>query len=185
MRLVIFTEEESMSATLRILLPRLGLAEDRFLIVTFQGVTDLELSLPRKLRKWRDPEARFLILRDNDRGDCRARKARLMGIVTKANREARTKVRIVVQQLEAWFLGDITALENAGILAPGSRPAAVRKAPEGHARPVEVLKRLEPAYQKTNGARRIAPHLDLTDNRASSFVNTIAAIRELSGINGA
>ena len=77
MNLVIPTEKPSMKATLEHLLPRLGISLVTVTIIAHQGKSDLEKSIPRKLRGWQDPAARFLILRDNDRGDCRARKAHL------------------------------------------------------------------------------------------------------------
>lgn len=180
--LVIFTEEESMEVTLRALLPKLGIAD--FQIVTFQGARDLETSLTRRIRLWRDPRARFLVIRDNDNGDCRARKQRLMDLIASAGATRRAKVRIVMQELEAWFLGDPAALEKAGLLAPGSRPAWLRN-PETEAQPVSRLKRLDPGYGKVTGARRIAPHLDPRRNQARSFHATRNAIRDLAEAEGA
>lgn len=175
--LVILTEEESMEITLRDLVPRLGVTE--FQIITFQGVGDLEASLRAKIKAWRDTSARFLVIRDNDNGDCRARKQRLQGRIDAAGGARPAKIRLVIQELEAWFLGDPEALENAGYLKPGSRPAYLRD-PENHAKPVDALRKLDPAYQKTLGARRIAPHLDPDRNKASSFHATIQAIRDLT-----
>jgi hypothetical protein len=180
--LVILTEEESMEVTLRALLPKLGIAD--FQIVTFQGVGDLETSLTRRIRAWRDPNARFLVIRDNENGNCRARKHRLQDLVQAAGATRRAKVRIVMQELEAWFLGDCAALEKAGLLAPGSRPAWLRD-PETEAQPVLRLKKLEPGYGKVTGARRIAPHLDPRRNQARSFHATLNAIRELAEAEGA
>ena len=55
------------------LLPRLfpGLS---FLCVPHEGKTDPERSIPRKLRRWREPGVlRFAVVRDNDGGNCCAR----------------------------------------------------------------------------------------------------------------
>ena len=41
-----------------------------FQCVPHDGKDDLERSIPRKLRGWREPGVRFVIVRDNDRGDC-------------------------------------------------------------------------------------------------------------------
>lgn len=180
--LVVLTEEESMEVVLREVFPKLGVFD--FRIIAFQGVSDLEGSLGLRLRGWRDPRARFLIIRDNDNGDCRARKTRLLKIIEDAGRESATKVRIVMQELEAWFLGDPEALEAAGLLQPGKRPGFLRD-PEAQRRPVDVLRKLDPAYQKSMGAGRIAPHLDPARNAAPSFHATIAAIRELTAPEGA
>jgi hypothetical protein len=180
--LVILTEEESMEVTMRALLPKLGIAD--FQILTFQGVGDLENSLTRRLRGWRDPNARFLVIRDNDNGDCRERKQRLLDRIGAAGGERIAKVRIVMQELEAWFLGDPQALEAAGLLPAGKRPAWLR-APEDEAQPVARLRTLDPGYGKVSGARRIAPHLDSARNAAHSFHATITAIQDLAMANGA
>ena len=180
--LVILTEEESMEATLRVLLPKVGVFS--FQIVTFQGVGDLEASLTRRIRAWRDPNARFLVIRDNDNGDCRNRKQRLIKLITDAGGNRAAKVRIVMQELEAWFLGDPEALMAAGLMRRGQYPAFLRD-PEAQAQPVTQLRKLEAGYGKVSGARRIAPHLDPARNAACSFHSTINAIRELTMANGA
>jgi len=185
MTLVILTEEPSMETTLRSVLPRLGLLPGDFQIVVFQGVGDLEASLIRRVRAWTDPKARFLVIRDNDNGDCVARKARLTDRLAQAGGLRPAKVRIVIQELEAWFLGDLDALRQAGFLKGLSTPAELRGDPEAHLRPVDILRKLDRTYQKGIGARRIAPYLDLNRNRAASFHATIRAIQDLAALNGA
>lgn len=185
MRLVVFTEEQSMQVTLEALLPRLGLAAEDYQIVTFDGVRDLERSLTRRLRRWQDPRARFLILRDNDRGDCKRRKMRLQELVDGSGNRLPAKIRIVVQELEAWFLGDITALEQVGLLRSGRRPSVLRQDPESHGKPMDVLRQFDRTYQKNLGAKRIAPNMRLDDNTCRSFHATIKAIRELMELDGA
>lgn len=61
------------------LLPRLvpGL---QFLCVPHEGKQDLEKSVPRKLRAWREPGVRFVVLRDKDGGDCRELKRKLVSL---------------------------------------------------------------------------------------------------------
>ena len=78
-RIVFLLEEYSMKVFLDGLLPRL-FPDLRFLCVPHQGKDDLEKSIPRKLRGWREPGVRFVIVRDNDRGDCLALKDRLRGL---------------------------------------------------------------------------------------------------------
>lgn len=180
MNLVILTEEPSMKTTLEHVLPKLGILLENVQIIAHQGKSDLELSIPRKLRGWRDPRARFLILRDNDRGDCRARKQLLLEIVRGAGREDRSLVRIVCQELEAWFLGDPAALEAAGYLKRSQRPAFCNRDPDSIDHPVHEMNKLRPGYGKGIGASAIAPHLNLGQNRSASFNITIDAIRRLA-----
>ena len=69
-RVIFLLEEESMKHLLQNLLPRLFPAM-QFLCITHHGKQDLEKSIPRKLRAWNQPHDRFVIIRDNDNGDCR------------------------------------------------------------------------------------------------------------------
>ena len=180
MNLVILTEEPSMKATLEHLLPRLGISLATVTIIAHQGKSDLEKSIPRKLRGWQDPAARFLILRDNDRGDCRARKAHLAGMVNGAGKSGQSKVRIVCQELEAWFLADLPALVAAGYLSTGKLLGFMKKDPDQITHPAHEMKKLRPGYGKGIGAMEIAPHLNPDNHSSASFRNTVQAIRDLT-----
>lgn len=186
MTLVVLTEEESMEVVLRQLLPRMGLIEGSFQIVTFDGVRDLEQSLVRRVKAWRDPNARFLIIRDNDSGDCQQRKRRLLALLEQTNRAGHAKIRIVMQQLEAWFLGDKNALISAGLIGGARIPSTVRGDPSRHRVPADVIRHLKRDYGKVTGARLVAPYLSLEPgvNTASCFHTTLQAIRSLTAIVG-
>lgn len=110
-RLVFMVEEGSMRVLLDRLLQRLfpGMP---FLCIEHEGKSDLERSLPIKLRAWREPGVRFFVLRDNDNGDCIELKRRLAGVVNETGRDHVT-IRIVCQELEAWYFGDCGALAAA------------------------------------------------------------------------
>jgi len=176
--LVVLTEEPSMKAALEILLPKIGVTA--FQIIPHQGVSDLEKSLPRKLRAWRDPSARFLVLRDNDGGDCHVRKQKLLAIAKDAGKEEKTLVRIVCQELEAWFVGDIDALRSSGVLTSRKVPAGLNKTPDDLPHPSKILKTLKPDYQKIAGAALVAAHMDPDKNRSESFQQTMNAATILS-----
>jgi hypothetical protein len=170
-----------MKATLEHLLPKLGINISEVVIIAHEGKTDLERSIPHKLRAWQTPGARFLILRDNDRApDCTAVKKRLSSLVEITGKSELTKVRVVCQELEAWFLADLAALVAAGYLAPGTSPKFARRDPDTITHPVVEMQRLRRGYGKITGAAEIAPHLDPDNNRSASFRNTIAAIRDLT-----
>ena len=98
-RVVFLLEEPSMKTLLDGLLPRLVPCLD-FLCVSHEGRQDLERSVPRKLRAWRTPGVRFVVLRDNDGGDCRVLKRRLSDLCLQGRRPD-TLVRIACQELEA------------------------------------------------------------------------------------
>lgn len=181
MSLVILTEEPSMKATLEHLLPKLGIELNAVTIIAHEGKSDLERSIPRKLKAWREPGARFLILRDNDRGDCTTVKQRLANLVAGAGKSTVTKVRVVCQELEAWFLADVDALQAAGYLGIGKTPAFAKRNPDMISHPVHEMERLRAGYGKITGANEIAPHLDPDNDRSASFRNTVQAIRDLAG----
>lgn len=181
MSLVILTEERSMEPVVKAILTKLGVDPSMVTVIHHEGKSDLEKSIPRKLRGWRDPAAKFLILRDNDRGDCIDRKRHLISLVTGSGREEKTVVRIVCQELEAWFLADPEALERAGYLKSGNRPAFARIDPDSIPHPARMMEQLRRGYGKATGASEIAPHMNINNTRSASFRNTVQAIREMAG----
>ena len=168
-RVVFLLEEYSMKVLLDGLLPRLfpGLV---FLCVAHDGKGDLEKSIPRKLRAWREPGVRFVVVRDNDRGNCVALKEYLLGLC--ADRPVQDcLIRIACQELEAWYLGEPDALAEAfgdeSLRGIGAR--ARYRQPDAIAYPATALSRLVPQYQKIGGARALANHLSPQRNRSPSF----------------
>ena len=110
-RLVFLLEERSMKVLLEGLLPKL-FPDLSFLCVAHEGKNDLDKSIPRKLKAWREPGVRFVVLRDNDNVDCLQLKKKLNNLC-KEGRRADTLVRIACQELEAWYFGDPNALAEA------------------------------------------------------------------------
>ncbi len=179
--LVFMVEEASMENTLKAILPRLlpdGLA---FKIIPHSGKGDLERSFPRKLRAWKNPRARFVIVRDNDGGDCVALKNRLVETCTASGRP-QSLVRIVCQELEAWFLGDLRAVEHAGLAKDCAKLQAKKlfRTPDHIEKSKNKLIDLAPTYQPRNGSRAIAPHLSLDNNTSTSFNVFISGVRRVA-----
>ncbi len=168
-RIVFLVEEYSMKVLLDVLLPRLvpGLA---FLCVPHQGKQDLEKSIPKKLRAWHEPGVRFVVLRDNDRADCRALKGRLVALCRNGGRQD-TLVRIACQELEAWYLGEPAALAqafgNERLREIGAK--ARYRDPDVVASPSAEVSKLVPEFQKVSGARRMARTLSRLGNGSRSF----------------
>lgn len=183
-RLVFLLEEYSMKVLLDGLLPRL-LPNVAFLCVPHEGKQDLEKSIPRKLRAWREPGVRFVVVRDNDGGDCRALKASLTEACRVSGRED-TLVRIACQELEAWYLGDPDAL--ADVYADEALRNLTRQAryrdPDAVQQPGEALAALVPAFQKVSGARAMAPLLSQARNASRSFQVFVAGVRRLAENTG-
>lgn len=178
-RLVFLLEEYSMKVLLEGLLPRIfpGL---NFLCVPHQGKQDLEQSIPRKLRAWREPGARFVVIRDQDSGDCLAVKERLRGLCAAGHRED-TLIRIACRELEAWYLGDPDALADAyrnELLRNIGNKAAFRH-PDNVQNAADELERLIPEFQKVSGARLLGPLLEPGRSKSQSFGVLITGIQRL------
>ncbi|WP_234369539.1 hypothetical protein [Paracidovorax avenae] len=95
-----------------------------FQCIPHEGKSDLDRSIPRKLAAWRIPGDRFVIVRDNDNADCVDLKNKLRGLCTQGERPE-TLIRIVCQELESWYLGDLAALERVMNFPP--LPAPVQR----------------------------------------------------------
>ncbi len=178
-RVVFLLEERSMKVLLEGLLPRCfpGL---NFLCIPHEGKQDLEKSIPRKLRAWREPGVRFVIVRDQDREDCHTLKERLSDLCARAGRSD-ALVRIACQQLEAWYFGDPNALATAfahPALKDISRKRQYRH-PDAMQNPSRQLADLISEYQKISGARKMARQMTCDANGSPSFRVLIAGIRRL------
>lgn len=126
---------------------------------------DLEKSIPRKIRAFRQPEIQFVIMMDQDSNDCLRLKNRLLELCREGGR-SNCLVRIVCHELESWFLGDLAALGqafNMPNLALSQREAKFRQ-PDQLSNPAQVLQTLVPQYQKVSGARAVAKHLKISEN---------------------
>lgn len=191
MHFVVLVEESSAEAALEELLPKILDPEHSFEIIVHQGKTDLMKKLPGKLRAyrtWVPPDWRFVVLVDQDRDDCRILKARLEEIARRAGfatRGASAKDgsfqvlnRIVIEELEAWFFGDVRALRRAfpGISATLDQKARYRD-PDAIASTWEALElelqragHFAAGLAKIKAARSIARFMDVERNRSRSFV---------------
>lgn len=181
-RLVFLVEEPSMRDLLDVLLPRLDLGVD-YKVIPFQGKSDLEKNAPDRMRSWReaaDVEVRFILMRDNDGSDCGALKARLVDLFPEPR--GRHLVRIVMQELESWFLGDLPAVATAY-----EKPALARltnketyRNPDRLRDASEQLEKLTKDRSKRLRAARIAPHMRLDGNASRSFQVFCEGVRRLA-----
>jgi hypothetical protein len=179
--LVFFLEEESAKVLLEQIFPHLirsgSQVHPRFIV--FEGKQDLEKQLPNKLRGYLNPQARFIVLRDQDQADCRKTKKYLTAICTRAGRP-QTTVRIACRELEAFYLGDLLAVEKGLEISglSGMQNKARFRDPDRLVRPSYELQKLTSnRYQKVASSRAIAPHLNLRKPGSRSFHHLIRAIR--------
>ncbi len=179
--IVFLLEEVSARELLMGLVPRIvdPAIETRYLV--FEGKSDLEKHLVKRLRGWLIPETLFVVLRDQDAADCVAVKERVMALVEESGRPA--LVRVACRDLESWVVGDWEAVAQAfdrPRLADQARKAKYRE-PDRLSRAVYELQKLVPEYQKVDGARRVGPLLDPGRNASVSFQKFCSGLRRLTG----
>lgn len=182
-RIVFLLEEPSMEELLRGVLPKVfpeWVENQHWIAVPHRGKSDLESSVPRKLRAWNMPDDRFIILRDNDGGDCLAHKARLLTLA--ASRADKVLVRIVCQELEGWFLGDLEAVAQAYPVAARHLKATHRKYPDPDrmTNASDELRQLTEVPGKVGRAKTISTHMSIEANLSHSFQVFVAGLRRLA-----
>jgi hypothetical protein len=180
--IVFLLEEPSAQDALQGILPRILPSDVTPQYLVFEGKQDLEKRMTRLLRNWLTPDSVFVVLRDQDSGNCRVIKERLVACCQEAGKSDAV-VRIACQTLEAWFVGDWEAVSTAfqqPKLANLKRKA-IYQDPDRLGDPVNELRKVIPDYQKRDGARRIGKHLTDTRNRSHSFQIFIETVRNLCG----
>lgn len=123
MHLEVLVEELSAEVALQILIPRILGNDVSFAIHSFQGKHHLLRRLPDRLRGYRHwpNDTRIVVMIDSDNEDCHQQKNKLeqiacnVGLVTKTrqNNSFQLLNRLAIKELEAWFLGDISAIHAA------------------------------------------------------------------------
>ncbi len=181
--LVCLLEELSAEAMLRGILPRLLPEDCEVVFISFEGKRDLERQLARKIRLWRKPDSWFLVLRDQDAGDCVAIKQGLQAIVEETGKAERVLVRVACRELESFYLGDLRAVEEGlGLSGLAHRQEQRRyRTPDALSNASQELRMLtKKRYQKVSGSEKIAPCLSLDgSNRSASFNALLRGIGRL------
>lgn len=183
-RIIFLLEEPSMKILLEGMLPRLfpgWVVGEHFQCIPHEGKTDLDRSIPRKLSAWREPGVRFVIVRDNDNADAISIKERIRRLCIQSGRSD-TLIRLVCQELESWYIGDLASLALA-FSDPKLNTLALRKrfsAPDEWQKPSVELQRLIPTFQKGSGARAMAGYINESTNISKSFQVFISGLRKLS-----
>jgi hypothetical protein len=185
-------EERSCEHALKILLPRMLQPVPLLSYRVFQGKGDLLENLPQVLRGYKQQiisgrNLRVVVLLDQDQQDCVELKHKLMQHTreaqlipfnhARADQPFHVLNRIAVEELEAWFFGDIEALCAAYPNVRSHLGDLARRDPDSIPRgTAEALERLlkKAGYYK-NGmpkievAQRIAHHIQPDRNRSRSF----------------
>ncbi len=182
--LVFFLEEPSAREMLKGVVPSVIPAEVNVLYRTFAGKQDLEKNVVKKLRGWKTPNTFFVIMRDQDGGNCMEIKENLVQKCRDAHAE-NTLVRIACTELETFYLGDLEAVERGLDIPNLSKKQTERKFrdPDLLMSPSEELRKItNDKYQKMSGSRAIGPYLSIDgSNLSCSFNVLIRGVRDIFG----
>ncbi|MBC8204867.1 DUF4276 family protein [bacterium] len=126
MHIDFFVEEISTEYFLESILPKILITDFSYKIHPYQGKQDLLKRLPYRLRglnKWIPVDHKIFVLIDRDNDDCHQLKENFeeaalnTGLKTKSkpdeNGQYQIINRIAIEELEAWYFGDIQALNSA------------------------------------------------------------------------
>jgi hypothetical protein len=178
--LELLVEEPSMEAALDHLVPAILGPDQSYRIHAAQGKRALLKNLPHRLAGYQRQdltETAICIVLDQDDEDCRGLKSQITDMA-----EAKgllVLVRIAIEELEAWFFGDLNAIGSAYPGAEswiGSRPqfSSPDRILGGTAEALERALRRAGFHRgglpKIVAASKIAPHMDVEANRSPSFV---------------
>lgn len=181
--MVFLLEEASAKVFLESLLPRLLHQDIHFRLIPFHGKQDLQKQLTNKIRGYLNPNARFIVIQDQDRfPDCLVLKERLLGLCQKSGRYPHCLVRIACKELEAFYLADLKAVEQSlGIDGIVKKQLTKKyRTPDRLSNPSSELKSLTAdKYEKVLSSREIGRHIDLDNTRSPSFRNLISGIRRV------
>lgn len=196
-------EEPSMEIFLAKLLPRVLNDQATFNIHVHQGKSDLLAKLESRLRgyaKWLPKIARIVILVDRDDDNCVTLKRRLedavksAGLLTRATAHSaawQVVTRMAVEELEAWFFSEWTAVRKAYPRVPAAIPnqAAYRQPDAIAGGTWEALERImkgagyfSGGLRKVEAANAIGEYFDPTNAKSPSFVSFREAIFEAVGV---
>lgn len=205
MHIEFLLEERSAEEALKCILPKILSDNVSHGLHVFGGKDNLLKQLPKRLkgyRRWIPDDWRIIVLIDEDRKDCLQMKEKL----EKAAREAgfRTKSsttsegnfqvvnRLAVEELEAWFFGDIKALREAypKVSKTLQYQARYRNPDAVQGGTHEALERLlvraryyTGKLPKVTVARNIAQHMEPERNRSRSFQVFVEGIKACIGMD--
>ena len=202
MHIEFFLEEPSTQETLKAILPKILSNDVTFDFLVFEGKDDLLNNLSARLMgyRWIPDNWRIMVLIDEDRRDCHELKAKLenaadgAGFVTKSNAAPNENFQVVnrlaIEELEAWFFGDVEAMHAAYSRIPVNLqskakyrdPDAIRG---GTHEALEHILKLANYYKgnvpKREVAQNIAQHMEPNRNRSKSFQVFVEGLKACVG----
>jgi len=196
-RLEILVEEPSMEAALREIMPKLLQERASWKPINMGSKGRLLKALPARLRGYRQridngEDLKIIVLVDRDNDNCEQLKHRLETIAREAGLTTKTAAngqgdfqvvtRIAIEELEAWFMGDVDALKTAFTSLRGVNFPGIFRNPDNGGtweRLHRFLKRngiYRKSYPKIEAARKIAKHMEPDRNRSRSFQSFVQGV---------
>jgi len=203
MHIEFLVEEPSAEAALLNILPKVFEPTTSFAIHPYQGKQDLLKKLPNRFRgykAWLPRDWRIVVLIDADDEDCRRLKARLEDIAQNSNLLTKSVARnssnfqvlnrLAIEELEAWFFGDVEALHatyprisvNLGNKAKYRDPDSIAGGTwEALERELKRVGYYSGGLSKISAAREISLHMVPERNRSHSFQVFRQGLLEITG----
>jgi hypothetical protein len=202
----ILVEEISTEAALRLLLPKI-LGSVAFEVYPHQGKDALMRRLPSRLRAytrrrehdpWFRDHCRIVVVIDRDNDDCVILKQRLEAMAKDAGLTTRTSAlgqpyvvvnRLAIEELEAWYFGDWSAVRTAfPKVAPTIPAQAAYRQPdliaggtwEAFERVLQRAGYFSGGLRRVEAARVVAMHMEPERNTSPSFRALRDALQEMA-----
>ena len=143
-----------------------------------EGKQHLQKEIPKKIKAYghiRIP-TKVIIIQDQDTANCIDLKQKLHRLVEESGSLPHL-IRIACRELEAWYLGDMDAIEQVypRFKADHFRKWAEFRDPD-RLMASEELKKLIPDFRKCFASREIPKHMNLIGNSSRSFNHLIGGI---------
>ena len=182
MQVEILVEEPSMEFFLRGVLPSLlpeGISlDENCFIRAHEGKQHLQREIPPKVRAYQHYSIpiKVIIIQDQDSSDCKELKQKITAMVNE-NSTLPFIVRIACRELEAWYLGDMDALEKTypHFKAEKHRNKAKFRNPDT-CNASDELRKIIPNFQKSTAARGMPLYMDFSENRSTSFQHLVKGL---------
>jgi Domain of unknown function (DUF4276) len=182
MHIEFLVEEPSTEVALKFIVPKIIGDTHTLKIHNFQNKDRLLKRLPERMKsyaKFLPDDWRIVILVDEDRSDCQELKRKLCDASSVVTKHKGNIVlhRIAVEELESWFIGDVTAIrsEYEKIPVSLSQQAKFRNPDIIKGGTWEQLDKIlkkygyETGLQKIDFAEKVSPHMDVDNNLSRSF----------------
>ncbi|OBQ31118.1 MAG: hypothetical protein AN483_01960 [Aphanizomenon flos-aquae MDT14a] len=182
MHIEFLVEEPSTEIALKEIVPKIIGNVHTFKIHNFQNKDRLLKRLPERMKAYANfihDDWRIVVLVDEDRSDCQELKKKLCHASSIVTQKKGNIVlhRIVVEELESWFIGDVAAIRAEYEKIPASLPQQAKfRDPDAIKGGTweeldKILKKYgyETGLQKMDFAQKVSPHMDVENNQSRSF----------------